>query len=97
MTRHGVTTFRMSPSIVKDLVCSVPSHFGFQATSTLVTHLFYCAIDLVPSQRNREVAQIVDRYFVSGVGPCEFLDYGVQVPELHAPDGHDIVPPLVGQ
>ena len=39
MTRQGVSTCSRSPSILKLRACSVPTHSGFQATSTLVIHL----------------------------------------------------------
>ena len=39
MTRQGVNTCSWSSSILNDRVCSVPTHSGFHATSTLVTQL----------------------------------------------------------
>ena len=39
MTRHGVVTTSRSPSTLKSRTCLVPTHSGFQATSTLVVHL----------------------------------------------------------
>lgn len=38
-TRHGDNTCSRSPSTVRDRVCSVPTHSGIHATSTLVVHL----------------------------------------------------------
>jgi hypothetical protein len=38
-TRHGDNTCSRSPSTVRDRTCSVPTHSGIHATSTLVVHL----------------------------------------------------------
>jgi hypothetical protein len=39
MIRHGVNTSSRSPSSLKDRTCFVPTHSGFQATSTLVVQV----------------------------------------------------------
>src|SRR5437773_1156564 len=38
-TRHGDNTCSRPPSTVRDRTCSVPTHSGTHATSTLVVHL----------------------------------------------------------
>jgi hypothetical protein len=38
-TRHGDNTCSRSPSTVRELTCSVPTHSGIHATSTLVVYL----------------------------------------------------------
>jgi hypothetical protein len=38
ITRQGVNTTNRSPLSVKFRTCLVPTHSGFQATSTLVVH-----------------------------------------------------------
>src|SRR5476651_1170823 len=39
ITRQGVSTTNRSPLSVKFRTCLVPTHSGFQATSTLVVHV----------------------------------------------------------